>query len=146
MILIAERITCRCIFQTNGSSDIAGINGVDILSVVSVHLKDTSDTLGVILCRVIYVRTCVQCTCIYTEEAELTDIGVSSDLERKSCKGLGIGRRNFHFLFGFGIDALDRRNVCRSGHIVNNRIEQLLNALVAVRSTAGDRHHSVVDG
>ena len=43
----AALITCCSILQTNCSSNITGINGVNILSVVSMHLKNTAKSLPI---------------------------------------------------------------------------------------------------
>ena len=58
MLLIAESITCCCVLEAYGSGDITGVNNIKILSVVSVHLKDTSETLIRVLNRVVNGCTC----------------------------------------------------------------------------------------
>ena len=113
---------------------------------VGMHLQDAADTLGLILDRVEHAGACVDRTGIDTEEAELADIGVGRDFERQRRKRLLIGRRSLLLLAGLGVDALDVRNIRRSGHIVDDRVEQHLHALVAVGSTAQHGNHLVIDG
>ena len=96
--------------------------------------------------RVEYGCTCVNLTGIYAEEAELTDEGVGSDLERESCKRLVVRSGSFFLSVCFGVSTLDSGDVGRSGHVVDNGVEHHLNALVAVRRTAGYGNHSVIDG
>ena len=52
--LYAKCITSCCVLKTNSCCDVTCINCFNILSVVSVHLKNTTDTLCIALCRVIY--------------------------------------------------------------------------------------------
>ncbi len=62
VLLIAESITCCSILKTDSSTDITCIDGVDVLSVVGVHLNDTAYSLVLILCGVINGRTSGQHT------------------------------------------------------------------------------------
>ena len=132
VLLVAQRVTGGGILQTDSSRNIARVNGVDVLTVVGVHLQDTADTLVVILDRVVDGGACVQRTGVHTEEAELTDIRVSHDLEGQSCERLVVGGDTILLLAGLGVGALDGCNVGRSRHVVNNGIQQLLNAAVLV--------------
>ena len=77
MLLVAQGVTGGGILQTDSSRDIASVNGVDILTVVGVHLQDTANTLVVILDRVVNGGTGIQSTGVHTEEAELTNERVS---------------------------------------------------------------------
>ena len=146
MLFIAQCITGGGVLQTNNGSDIACVYSFDILSVVGVHLYDTSHTLLVVLGSVQNGSTCVYSTGIYTEEAQLTNERVSCDLECQCCERLFVRRVAEYFLAGIRIGTLDRRYIQRRRHIVNNSIQKLLYALVAVRSTAGNRNHCVCDG
>ena len=88
MIFVAERITGCGVLKAYGSGDIAGVNFCNILSVVCVHLKNTTHSFSVALNGVIDLRTGVQRARIYTEIADLTNKRVCSDLESKSGKRL----------------------------------------------------------
>ena len=46
---------------------------------------------------------------------------------------------------GLGVRALYRRDIRRSRHVINNSVKQLLNTLVAVRSTAAYGNHLIGD-
>ena len=84
MILVTQGITGGGVLQTDSGGDITRVANVDVLTVIRVHLQDTADTLVLTLGGVENGRTLLYLTGINTEEAELTDIGVSSDLERES--------------------------------------------------------------
>ena len=47
------------------------------------------------------------------------------------------------FFIGIGVNALNCLNIGGGRHIIDNRVEKRLNALITVRSTAGNRHHGV---
>ena len=145
-LLVAESVTRSGIFQTDSRGDVACVNGLDVFSVVRVHLNYTSDSLVLVLRSVVNAGTCLKNARIYSEEAELSYEGVGSNLERESCKRLFIARRSFNFFAGLGVNALDVGNVDRCRHIVNDSVEQLLYALVFIGSTAGYGNHCVSDG
>ena len=132
MLLVAQCITGGGIFETYGSGNIAGVAGFYILTVVSVHLQDASHTLSVLLDRVVNAGACVNSTGVNTEEANLTDERVGCDFKRKSGERLCIGRVPVLFLAGLGVGTLNSLNVGRSRHIIDNSVQERLNALVSV--------------
>ena len=140
MCFVAQRVTSRGVFQTNSSCDIAAVNLFDFLTVVRVHLQDTADTLFLALRGVEHVGTSIEHTGVNAEECQLTNIGVSHDLEGQGRERLRVAGRTMVFFTGIRVDTLDRRNIYRSRHIINDGIEQGLNALVAIGSTAGYRN------
>ena len=143
---IAESVTGGGVLETDRGGDIAGVDDFKVLSVVCVHLKDAADTLALTLGGVENGLAGLKGAGVNAEESELADIWVSHDLERECREGAVIIGRPRLGLFGLGIDALDCGNIQRGGHIVHDRVEQLLHALVFVRSTAYDRHHLDSDG
>ena len=86
MLLIAERVAGRGVLHTDGGGDIAGIDRVDILAVIGVHLQDAAQTLAGALRGVQNGRALVEAAGINTEEAQLADIRVGRDLEGQSGK------------------------------------------------------------
>ena len=142
---VAERVAGGGVLKTDSRSDISGVNAVDILSVVGVHLQDSSQTLVAVLGSIVNSAAGGDCARINSEEAELTDEGIGRDLESKSCERLGIRRMTELLFTGLGVRALYRRDIRRSGHVINNSVKQLLNTLVAVRSTAAYGNHLIGD-
>ena len=55
MCFITKRITCCGVFQTGQSDNIAGISLFDIITLVGVHQKHTTDTFFLVFNRVINV-------------------------------------------------------------------------------------------
>jgi hypothetical protein len=111
-----------------------------------VHLQNTAHTLLLVLHAVENGGTGSQVTGVHTEEAQTAHIGVGHDLEGQSGEGLIIAGMTVLFLIGLGVGALDGGHVVGSGHIVHDGIQQLLNALVTVGSTADNGDHLVLNG
>ena len=135
MILIADRIAGRRDLETYGCRDIAGVHLLKLLALVRMHLQDTADTLLLVLGRVEHIGTGVHRTRVNAEVSKLTYEGVGHDLECKSRKRLLI-RRLSRNIVAVLVNTLDVRDVGRSGKILDNGIQKLLNALVAVCGTA----------
>ena len=57
MLFITDGITSCGILETNGCSNITGVYTIKFVSLVCMHLKDTSYTLLLILCSIQYIRT-----------------------------------------------------------------------------------------
>ena len=112
MLLITDGITSCCEFESNSCCDISGIYFIQFLSLISVHLQDTSYTLFFIFCRVQYIRTRVHSTRIYTEESKLSYKRVSHDLECQSRERLFIRRVSYYFI-SIQVSSLDRRDIQR---------------------------------
>ena len=141
MCLVAEGITSGGILETNSSSNIAAINDVQLLTVVSMHLENTADTLLLALSGVKYIRAGGQSTGVYTEECQLTNEWISHNLECQSSKWLAVTGWTMILLTSLRIYTLDWRDIGRSRHEINNSVQHRLYTLVAIRSTAGYRAH-----
>ena len=146
MILIAEGITGGGVLHTHNGGDITGVDHIDVFPVVSVHLQDTAHTLLDTLGAVEHGGTLLQSTGVHTEVAQLADIRVGGDLEGQSGEGSLVGSGTEVLFLGLGVHALDALLIQGAGHIVHNRVQQLLNALVLVGSTADNGNHLVGDG
>ncbi|CDD47805.1 putative uncharacterized protein [Firmicutes bacterium CAG:534] len=83
VLLVADGITCCGELKSNCCSNISGVYLIQLCSLICMHLKDTSNTLLLILCCVQYIGTCVHGTGIYSEECKLSNEGVSHDLKCK---------------------------------------------------------------
>ncbi len=122
MLLITDGITCGGEFESDSCCDITGVNLFQLLTFVCMHLKDTSNTLFFIFCCVQYVRTGVHGSGIYTEVCKLSYKRVSHDLKCQSGERLFIGRVSY-YLIAIYVNTIDRRNVGRSRHVLQDSIE-----------------------
>ena len=146
MLLIAARIACRGVLHTDRSGDVAGINHVQIFPVIGVHLQDPSEALTGLLRGVENGGSLRHGTGVDAEEAELANEGIRRDLERQRCKRRGVIGGTEGFLVGVRVDAVDALLIERRRHIVDDRIQKLLHALVLVRGAAGNGDHAHADG
>ena len=144
VLLVAERVARAGELQADGGRDIAGVDLVDLLSLVGVHLKDTRDALLLALHRIQHVGAGIQCAGVDAEVRELSDEGVGHDLEGQSREGLLIGGLAVVFV-AVEVGSLDRRDVGRSRHELDDRVQKLLNALVSVSRAAADRDRGARD-
>ena len=143
MLFVAEGVARGRLFEADDRADVARIDHRDLFAVVGVHLQKTADALLFLLGAVVDVRTRFQNARIGAEEGELTDEGVGSDLEREPCERLVVVRLPLLLCTRVGVDALDVVDVERGREIVDDRVQQELNALVFIAGTAkdgGDRH------
>ena len=145
MLLITDGITSTREFESYCCCDISGIYFIQLLSLVCMHLKDTSNTLFLIFRCIQNVRTGVHGSGIYTEECQLTYERVSHDLEYQSGEGLFIRRMSYN-LITFQIGTLDRRDIGRSRHEVQNSIQKFLNTFVTVSASATNRNSGTLTG
>ena len=134
MLLVADGITGCGEFESNCCCDITGVYLVQLLTLVSVHLKETSYTLLLILGSVQYIGTGINGTRVCTEVSKLTYKGVSHNLECECCERLFVGRVSLN-LVAVQVNTLDSRDVKRRRHILYDCIQKLLNALISVCST-----------
>ena len=138
MLIVTDGITGCGELKANCCSDIAGKYLIQLLSLVSMHLQDTSNTFLLILCCIQHIRTGVHSSRIHTEECKLTNKRVSHNLECQSGKRFLVRRMSFHFV-SIQISSLNRRDVRRRRHILKHCIQKLLYTLVPVCGTAANR-------
>ena len=109
---ITNGITCGCILEADGCSNVARVNLFKLHSLIGVHLQDTSDTLFLILCCIKHIRTGICSSRIYTEIRKLSYKGIRHDLECKSRKGLLVRCMSYGFI-SVKVYTVNRRNVHR---------------------------------
>ena len=81
MLVVAQGVACGRHFQTDGCCDIAGVYFVELLSLIGVHLQDSTDSFLFVLRRVQYIGAGIDRSGVNPEECQLTDEGIHHDLE-----------------------------------------------------------------
>ncbi len=145
MCLVADGVAGGRELQADRRRDITGIDPLQLRALVRVHLQDSAETLLLVLRRVEDVGTGICDTGIDTEECQFPDKRICHDLERKRRERLFIGRMSLDFV-AVHVRSLDRRDVRRSRHVLDDRVDHLLHALVSVCAAACDRHRSALAG
>ena len=144
LVGIAQRVAGRGLLKARDRDDVAGIGRLDVLAVVRMHQQHAADLFLLVLHR-IGDGALLELARVDAREGERTDERVVHDLERKRRERRGVRRLASVGLVGVGIHAFDRRNVERARQIVDDRVEQRLDALVLERRAAQHRHEREVE-
>ena len=110
MLLVTEGIASTGGLETNSCCNISGVNLIQLLSLVCMHLQNTSNTLFLTLGRVQNIGTGIHGTGVHTEECQLTYERVSHNLKCQSGERLIIRGVSLD-LIAIHINTLDSRDV-----------------------------------
>ena len=93
LVFIAQRVARDHALQAHSRRDVPGVDLLDFLTLVGVHLQEAADALGAALGRVEHARPGREHARVDAEERELTDERVGHDLERQRAERRVVGRR-----------------------------------------------------
>ena len=145
MVLIAKRLAGGGVLQADDGDDVACLAVVDVDLLGCVHLEQTADALALAADGVVRVGAGIQATGVDADVGELADERIGHDLERQSGeRGLLVSLAGLGLL-GVGVRALDCRDVKRARQVVDDGVEQLLDALVLVGGADEDEVQLVGD-
>src|SRR5262249_52764984 len=139
-VLVAQGVTRGRVTETDRGGDVAGVDLLDLLALVGVHLEEPPDALLLPLDRVVDVRAGVHDARVDPQEGQRADVGVGHDLEGQRGEGRVVRRATLLLLARVRIGADHGRNVDRRWQQVDDGVEQRLHALVLEGGAAGDRH------
>jgi hypothetical protein len=135
--MIAEGVAGGGGAQADGGGDVAGVDLLDLLALVGVHLEDAGDALLLVLGGVVDVGPGLEPARVDAEEGQVADERVVHQLERQRGERRRVG--------GLADDlrALERQAgqlglVERAGEVVHHHVEDLLDALVLEGGAADD--------
>jgi hypothetical protein len=144
---IAERVARLDVLDADDGGDVARVNGIEFLALVGLDLDEAADAVALVGARIVNRGALGELAGIDAEEDELADEGIGPELERERTE-LGVvvrGGRDF-FLAVVRVDAHGRGNVERAGEIIDDGVDQELDALVLEGGTADDGDKLVGDG
>ena len=132
MVGVAQRMAGADPLESDDRRDVAGEDFLPLLALVRVHLQDSAHPLAPAPGRVEHVGPARQRPRIDAEEGEPPDIGVGGDLECERGEGsvvahlpcLGEAARRT-------VVSLDGRDVDGGGQVVDDTVQERLDALVA---------------
>ena len=138
-----ERVAGDDLLDADAGGDVARVDLVDLLAVVGVHHQDAPDALGATGRDVQHAPARGELAGVHAEVGELADEGVGHDLEgQRGERGRVVGRADDLarlVLPADGLQAVHRRDVERAGQVVQDGVEQRLDALVLERRATEDR-------
>ena len=135
VLLVDEAVTRRDVLEADRSSDVAGAHLFELGAVVRVHLQNTADALALALDGVVDRVARVQDARIDAEERQVTDERIRRDLERERGERRVVGRGPA--ALGLVLeDTFDRRTIGRRRQVVDDGVEDGLDALVLERRAA----------
>ena len=125
-----ERVAGRRVLEADAGGDLAGHDRLALLAVVRVHLEDAADPLGLAGDRVEDAVAGLERAGVDAEVRQLADERIGHDLEgERRERRIRIGRP-LVLALGLRVDALHRRHVERARQVVDDGVEQQLDALV----------------
>src|SRR5258708_775634 len=129
LVLLVEGVAGARVAQADGRVDVAGVALGELFALVRVHAQDASDALSLRSRRVHHHRAALELARVHAEEGQVA-VRIVDDLERVPGEGLAVVDLTDFRLVVVGVDSLDRRNVERGGQVVDDAVEQELDALV----------------
>ena len=132
-VLARKGLARADLLQSDGSSDITGLNVFQILALIGMHLQQPPDALTMTP-RGIHDRGAGrQFPRVHPKIDELANMRISNHLEGQRRKGSVRIGTDFHRIMIFGFESRGRGNVERGRKVVNHRVEQRLHTLVLER-------------
>ncbi len=137
MLFVAERVAGGRFLKADRGGDVTGIHLRDILTVVRVHQQDAAQTLALTLGGVQDSLAGFDRAGIDTEERQTADVRVGHHLERQTRKtARNRPAARVLDLIRLGHRAGDQRDIQRRRHIIDDRVQQLLHALILIGRAA----------
>ena len=138
------------VLQAHDGDDLAGADRGDLLTLVGVHLVDLADPLLAAVAGVQHGAAGLHDAGVDADEGQLAQVRVGGDLERQRGQrllGRGLaGDLVLRDLLDVRLVAGDALDVDRGGQVVDDRVEQGLDALVLERGAGEDRVQLVGQG
>ena len=136
---VAQGVARGRFLEGRHRDDVAGESFLDVFPIVRMHFKHAADTLLLVLGGVEERGARVERAGIDAAERDRADERVVHDLECEHRQRRIVRLRALDFRIILGVDALDGRHVERRRQVVDNRVEQRLDALVLERGAAQHR-------
>src|SRR4051812_28873440 len=145
-----KRVAGDDLLDADAGGDVAGEDLAELLAVVRVHHQDAPDPLGAAGRHVEDARAGLELARVDAEVRELADERVGHDLERERGERravVGRPRLLLRLLLAADLDAAgDGRDVERARQVVEDGVEQRLDALVLERGAAEDGRQLEIQG
>src|SRR5437762_11118207 len=145
MVFVAKRIAGCDVLNPDDRGDVAGITGLDVFPLVGLNLNQAADALALVCPRIVNRVALGKRTTINTEKDQFPDEWIAPKFGSKRTEFSVIIRRRLDSFMCIGFHANRSRDIERAGQIVDDRIDQVLNAFVLESGTAHYRDKLVRD-
>ena len=136
---------CGRVLQADAGGDLARADLLALLAVVRVHLEDAPDPLRLAGGGVEHAVAGLDLPRVDPEVGQLADERVGHHLEDEGRERLVEGGAARELVLGARVDPVHRRNVQRAREVVDDRVEQRLDALVLEGRAGQDRRDRRVE-
>ena len=144
---VAERVAGAGVLEADAGDDVAGVDGVDVVLSVLACISRRRPTRSLLpRAGVEDLVALVERARVDPEVGELADVGVGHDLEGQGRERLLVVGLALELLVALEVHALDRRDVERRRQVVDDGVEQGLDALVLERGAVEHRDDLAGDG
>ena len=145
MVRVAQRVTRGGFLQADERVDVAGVGVLDRVLLVRVHLEELAHALLLGLRGVEHLLARDGLAGVHAHVGEFAEERVHGDLERQRGERLVHRRLTRQLVVAVNGGAVDLADVQRARQVVNDSVQQRLDALVAVCGTAEHRVDLGVD-
>ena len=132
------------VLQAHRRGDVARAHFLDLGALARMHLQESPDALVAALVRHVHLVARVQSARVDTEKRQVADERIVQDLECECREGLCIVRLARQILAALAVPR-DRRDIRGRWHVLDDRVEHRLHALVLECRAAGDQADLVLE-
>src|SRR3712207_4913461 len=136
---VAERVTRGGLLEADDRDDLARTHALALLALVGVHLVDLADPLLAVLGAVEHRGPGGELARVDPDVGQLAEVLVGLDLEGQAGERLGLVGPADDLALAVQRRADDGVDVERAGQVVDDRVEQRLDALVLEGRAGEDR-------
>src|SRR6266436_422909 len=129
-LFVAKRIAGGYALQAHAGANIACIHGFNFFALIGMHLQQAADAFTRPLPRVVNVAAGLEYAGINADVGNVSDERVGHDFESQRGKRRIVRSAAQNDFIVFGVHAFEWRHIHRRRKVIDDRIEQRLNALV----------------
>ena len=146
-LFVTQSVACTGIFHAYQGHNLARTGFGDLLALLGLDAEDATHTLALGFVGVIHAHAVHQLAAEDTDEGLLTDVGVVDELEGQGGERLvlrGVALAGLFLVVRIVSD--DGAEVLGRGQVIDDGVEQQLDAFVLIGRAAEHGHHHQLDG
>src|SRR5437763_379016 len=128
MIFIAKGVAGGDVLDANDGGDVARVAGLDVLALVRLNLDQTRDALAFVGARIVDRVAFAQRAGVNAKENKFADEWITPKLEGERAERAAVVRDRLHRFPRIGVLTPGRRDIERTGQIIDHRVDEILDA------------------